>query len=325
MRHIQDPSTTRRLSWALISKGLPARCGKIYGTGGQWMCAGKEHQLSGLPGLQRSRGSVKCLVGASRGAYAFGIGLRGTSSVPNTAPIVEQDLRCTQCPVYHHSVCQALGGIYLDDLAEIMTPRHFDAGTEIVHQGDTSNLFGIITSGIVKLTRMLPDGRQHIVCLLSEADCIGDVFSALSHDSAMCVTDVELCCFQREQFDEIIKTHPNLGHHLLHRVTQDLEEAREWLTALGRKNSIERVAMFLLWSWNEEHNHCAYLSKPASNRILHVPLSREEIADFLGLTFETVSRNISKLDADGVIELINAKCIEIRNLDNLRRIAASKV
>lgn len=245
--------------------------------------------------------------------------------MPSTAEIGVPDLRCGSCPVHHHAVCQALGGLYLDELAGIMTHRHFAAGTEIVHQGETSHLFGIIASGVVKLTRSLSDGRQQIVCLLSETDCIGDVFSSLSHDNAMCVTDVELCCFHRKQFDEIIKTHPILGHHLLRRVTLDLEEARQWLTALGRKNSFEKVAMFLLWLWIEEHEHCLHAPKPANDLVLHFPFSREEIADFLGLTIETVSRNISKLDADGVIMLVNAKCIEIRHLNRLRQIAESDI
>ncbi len=243
--------------------------------------------------------------------------------MPSIARIGAPDLRCASCPVHHHAVCQALGGLYLDELAGIMTHRRFEAGTEIVHQGETSHLFGIIASGVVKLTRLLPDGRQHIVCLLSETDCIGDVFSSQSHDNAMCVTDVELCCFHRTQFDDIVKSHPTLGHHLLQRVTMDLEEARQWLTALGRKNSLEKVAMFLLWLWIEEHDHCAHAPKLANDLVLHFPFSREEIADFLGLTIETVSRNISRLDADGVIMLVNAKCIEIRHLDRLRQIAES--
>ena len=237
----------------------------------------------------------------------------------------ELDLRCAACPVHHHAVCQALGGFYLNELAGIMTHRHFEAGTEIVHQGETSNLFGIVASGVVKLTRLLPDGRQHIVCLLSESDCIGDVFSAESHDNAMCVTDVELCCFHRKQFNEIVKSHPTLGHHLLQRVTMDLEEARQWLTALGRKNAVEKVAMFLVWIWNEEHEHCLHAPRRVNDMMLHFPFSREEIADFLGLTLETVSRCISKLDVDRVITLVNAKCIEIRDLDRLRQIAGSDI
>lgn len=245
--------------------------------------------------------------------------------MPSTARIEQPDLRCASCPVHHHAVCQALGGLYLDELAGIMTHRHFAAGTEIVHQGETSHLFGIIASGVVKLTRLLPDGRQHIVCLLSETDCIGDVFSSESHDNAMCVTDVDLCCFHRKRFDDIVKSHPTLGHHLLQRVTVDLEEARQWLTALARKNAVEKVAMFLVWLWNEEHEHCLHAPKRANDLLLHIPFSREEIADFLGLTLETVSRCISKLDVDGVITLINAKCIEIRDLDRLRRIARSEI
>ena len=101
------------------------------------------------------------------------------------------------CPVRHRAVCHALDGSNLHELSDIMVHRHFKAGDSIFHQDETSQLFAIIVSGVVKLTRLLPDGRQQIVGLLSDADCLGNPFTADSHDEAECVTDVELCCFRR--------------------------------------------------------------------------------------------------------------------------------
>lgn len=240
-------------------------------------------------------------------------------------PVVRPDLRCENCPVRHHAICRALDGSHLHELSDIMIHRRFKAGAEIVHQDDTSELFAIIVSGVVKLTRMLPDGRQQIVGLLSEADCLGDVFSAVSHDNAECVTDVDLCCFRRKQIETVLKARPELEHRLLQKATEDLEEARQWMLALGRKTATEKVATFLLWLRNEEQNHCSHAPSLEDDPIVYLPISRGEIADFLGLTIETVSRIVSKLNTSGVIRLIDNRCIEICDLDGLRRVAEPEI
>ena len=119
------------------------------------------------------------------------------SPVSSLKPIVLLDLRCKQCPVRHHAVCEALGGSDLNELADIMIHRHFRPSDEIFHQEETSQLFAVIVSGVVKLTRMFPDGREQIVGLLTATHSLGDVYTGMSHNSIECVTDVELCCFKR--------------------------------------------------------------------------------------------------------------------------------
>lgn len=241
--------------------------------------------------------------------------------MPGTQPAAKPDLRCELCPARNHAVCHAVGAAQLHDLAEIMTHRHFKAGDEITHQDETSELFAIIVSGAVKLTRILPDGRQQIVGLLSQSDCLGNVFAAVSHDNVECVTDVELCCFKRSQFEAFFKRHPEVEHSLLQKALHNLDEARQWMIALGRKTAIEKLATFIVWSWGKEHHQCPQGPIPERDRILHLPFSREEIADFLGLTNETVSRNVSKLNASGAIRLIDARTIEIQDIEALQEIA----
>ena len=116
-------------------------------------------------------------------------------------PELHLDLRCAQCPVRDYAICSALDTPQIHELTDIMTHRHFPAGEEILHQDETSQLFAIIVRGIVKLSRMLPDGREQIVGLLTGSDVIGDIETPVSNNSAVCVTDVELCCFRRKQFD----------------------------------------------------------------------------------------------------------------------------
>lgn len=236
-------------------------------------------------------------------------------------PEVHLDLRCANCPVRHHAICSALDTPHIHELTDIMTHRHFCAGDEVLHQDETSQLFAIIVRGIVKLTRMLPDGREQIVGLLSGADILGDIETAVSHDSAQCVTDVEVCCFRRKQFEAVLEKHHELAHHLLKKASANLDEARDWMMVLGRLGAMEKVARFILWQCNKEYPGCIHQTSQQTRQIVHMTLKREEIAGFLGMTIETVSRNMSKLRADGIIDMPNAKDIRITDIDRLRDIA----
>ena len=243
--------------------------------------------------------------------------------MPRLEPIVQFDLRCTQCPVRHHAVCSVLDGSHLHELSDIMTHRHFSAGDEILHQEETSQLFAVIVSGVVKLTRMLPDGREQIVGLLTATDTLGEVNASVSHNSAECVTEVELCCFKRTQFETVLREHSELGQYLLLKSRQDLEKAQQLMTLLGRLGAIEKVSAFILWLWREEQIHCLHKQEPDGNPTINLLLTRAEIADFLGTTIETVSRNISKLRSMGLIKLTDMKIIEICDVHGLREIAQS--
>jgi len=239
------------------------------------------------------------------------------------SPLVVFDLRCTQCPVRHHAVCSALDGSHLHELSDIMTHRHFSAGDEILHQEETSQLFAVIVSGVVKLKRMLPDGREQIVGLLAATDTLGEVNASVSHNSAECVTDVELCCFKRTQFETVLREHSELGQYLLLKSREDLENAQQLVILLGRLGALEKVASFLLWLWQEEQSHCLHKVESDGNSTINLLLTRAEIANFLGTTLETVSRKISKLKSMGMIKQIDMKTLEICDVDGLREIAQS--
>jgi CRP/FNR family transcriptional regulator len=227
---------------------------------------------------------------------------------------------CADCPVRKSSICCALDDKHVTELADIMTHRHFAAGHAIVHQEDTSELFAIVLEGTLKLSRVLEDGRQQIVGLLSASDSLGNIFARKSHDTAECVTDVTLCCFPRKRFDAVLKRHPELQHQLLLRAMEDLDETRQWMLALGQKSAEEKVASFLLWLWDKQQ----YRVATEQNRdalIMTCPFKRREIAEFLGLTLETTSRQFSRFRTKHVIALPSHGQIEIKNLDTLRWLA----
>jgi CRP/FNR family transcriptional regulator len=229
--------------------------------------------------------------------------------------------QCATCPVRKSGVCCALANEHVSELSDIMVHRQYAAGREIVHQEDTSELFAIVLSGTVKLTRVLPDGRQQIVGLLSVSASLGDLYADKSHDTAECVTDVTLCCFPRKRFDAVLKRHPELQHRLLLRAMEDLDDARQWIVALGQKSAEEKVASFLLWLWDKQAYRIVPDPELGDELLIKCPFARREIAEFLGLTLETVSRQFTRLRNAEVIGVFNHRRIEIKDLDALRRLA----
>jgi len=190
---------------------------------------------------------------------------------------------------------------------------------------DDAHVIAIVVAGTVKLFKTLADGRQQIVGLLFPSDCFGRAFSETQHSFAEAAADVEICCFPRQKFEHVLEEHPVLERALLEKTLNDLDNARDWMVALGRKTASEKVASFLSeMGRKSELTECAQ-SRPFHNLpIFLLPLTRGEIADCLGLTEETVSRTLTQLRVSGVIRLIDTHIIEVCDPDVLAELGGSK-
>lgn len=240
-------------------------------------------------------------------------------------PELIMDRRCENCPVRHHAICSVLNNQGCYALSDIMVHKHFVHGQEIWSENDESHAFAIVITGAVKLFKVLSGGRQQIVGLLFPSDCLGRAYSETQRTFAEAATDVELCLFPRQQFERVLRKHPDLEHALFERTLNDLDRTRDWMLALGRKTAAEKIASFLLvMSHKSELTKCTQ-DRPAPNLPTFVlPLTRSEIADCLGVTIETVSRHFTKLRVDGVIRLINAQTIEVCDPEALASMAESE-
>lgn len=229
--------------------------------------------------------------------------------------------QCSQCPVRSNAVCCGLDDKDCQELSGLMRHRHYNAGSSLLHQEGTSELFAILISGTVKLTREGADGRCQIVGFLTEGDCLGELFDEVSHQGAECISDVVLCCFARKKFEAFLKGHPQLEHRLLLRVMHQLDETREWLFTLGQLKAPERLASFLLWLRRKKALALDRVQSQPDDNMVDCPYTRQEIADFLGLTVETVSRNFTRFRQDNLINLHADRRIEILKADALKRLA----
>ena len=224
---------------------------------------------------------------------------------------------CVACEARNRGVCSALDAAQLVALAKTSTKRRLETGAELVGDAETVEGYANILSGVVKLIKGLPDGREQIVGLQFAPDFLGRPFQDESALSAQAATNVVLCSFPKRAVEALIKQSPQLEHSLLKQALRELDEARDWMLTLGRKNALERVASYLLLIAN--YIYPTVMAQSDSNLVaFELPMSRLEIADFLGLTIETVSRQLTKLRADGVIQVKQSRHIVISSRTRLK-------
>ncbi|WP_320416530.1 MULTISPECIES: Crp/Fnr family transcriptional regulator [unclassified Rhizobium] len=188
-------------------------------------------------------------------------------------------------------------------------------GSELIGDATTVEGYANILSGVVKLVKGLPDGREQIVGLQFAPDFLGRPFQAESTVTAQAATNVVLCSFPRRSVDALINQSPQLKQGLLQQALRELDGARDWMLTLGRKNALEKVSSYLLLIASSVES----AAKPQGQAVeFDLPMTRQEIADFLGLTIETVSRQLTRLRIDGVIRIVQARHIVVDNPARLK-------
>jgi CRP/FNR family transcriptional regulator, anaerobic regulatory protein len=193
-------------------------------------------------------------------------------------------------------------------------------GQTVAWEGDESLVVANVISGVLKASMGLADGREQIVGIVFPSDFIGRPFGHETPYSVTALTDAEMCIFSRKAFDEFARDHPDLEHRLLARTLDELDRAREWMLLLGRKTASERIATLLLqMSSRLQAPGCA--GDAAALDRFELPLDRQQIGDVLGLTIETVSRQLSRMKGEGIIALPDRRSVIIHDRNALTNIA----
>jgi len=188
----------------------------------------------------------------------------------------------------------------------------------LFYEGDDARSVYRIVEGMVRTSILLPDGRRYVVDFLQAGDIVGLTASDTHTYTAEAVTPVTLSRMSRRKLDDAVAVRPGLGRKMLATIQSDLVAAHERLLLLGRKSVTERLASFLLILRDRQP------ADKAPTRVVHLPMGRTDIADYLGLTIETVSRTFTKLKTAGVIRLIDTYEVAILDPDQLAVIAAGK-
>ncbi len=230
-------------------------------------------------------------------------------------------LSCAICGVRDSALCGALAREQLPRLNRRACQRHYLAGQFIAAAGQRQDWLATVLSGVVKLTRTMCDGRQQIVGLLFASDLLGRPFSDANPFGAEAATSVELCCLERPYFEELLQQAPEMKQRLLERTLNEVDAAREWMLVLGRKTAEEKVASLILLMAQRmgSRSSAAPLEQQVSR--FNLPLSRTEIAEYLGLRIETIGRQLGHLRAAGVIDIEGGRTLAVRDMAKLEHLA----
>ncbi|MEO0390078.1 MAG: Crp/Fnr family transcriptional regulator [Pseudomonadota bacterium] len=209
---------------------------------------------------------------------------------------------CAACPIRHRAVCATCEGEDLARLEGMKTYRSWQAGETVAMEGDALRFVASVVSGCATLSRSMEDGRLQLVGLLMPSDFLGRPGRTIAPYEVVAATDLTLCMFERRSFEALLRDSPHVAARLLEMSLDELDAARDWMLLLGRKTAREKVATFLAGILRRAATEARPLRAD-------LPLTREAMATYLGLTLETVSRQMSALRRDGLIRLDGARGI----------------
>jgi CRP/FNR family transcriptional regulator len=223
---------------------------------------------------------------------------------------------CRHCDVIREiAFCSGLSRPELQQLVSIRDQLQYPSQQTVFREGDEARYIYAITSGAAKLYKLLPDGRRQIVGFLFPGDVFGLALETGYAYTAETVTYATACRFPQRKLDEFKGHVPVLDRRLFTLAVKEIERAHEQMLLLGRKTAREKLASFLL-SLSRRAEERGQPPSPVA-----LPMSRSDIADFLGLTIETVSRTITQLKKAGTIQVPDTAHVVLREIDQLRRMA----
>ena len=214
---------------------------------------------------------------------------------------------CQICEVRDKAVCAVLEDDQLRQLNTIATAVELRAGGTVFYEGDENTFLFNVVKGAVRLSKLLPDGRRQITGFLFPGDFLGLSIADVYAYSAETITETSLCRFNRKSLANMIERLPKLENQLLALASNELVQAQDQLVVLGRKKATERVVTFLI-------KMAERIGRQGNDGWeLDLPMTRTDMADYLGLSTESVSRTMSRLRKAHLILTPGIRSVYIRD------------
>ena len=223
---------------------------------------------------------------------------------------------CDACAIRNRAICADLDDGEIGLLNGIGRRRQLEPGEQLMWEGDEAVLVANVIDGVLKLASHSADGGEQILGLAYPSDFLGRPFGETAPYGVEALTEAQICVFERKDFDRFARDHPRLEHKLLERTLTELDRSRRWMMLLGRMNAGQKVASFLL-----ELTDRLGKAGAGGETFVTLPLSRQQMADVLGLTIETVSRQLSRLRSAGLIDTPSRREIVLRDRRELEELA----
>jgi CRP/FNR family nitrogen fixation transcriptional regulator len=189
-------------------------------------------------------------------------------------------------------------------------PMSYARNTEIFAEDEPAEYLYKVVSGTVRTSKLLSDGRRQIAAFHLPGDVFGLEAGELHHFSAEAIVDSTVLVARRSAVLALAGRDPEVARQLLAVTADSLDRAREHMLLLGRKTAVERLAAFLL----------DMADRGRGSGAIELPMTRNDIADYLGLTIETVSRTLTQLQSEAAIAIPSSRRITLRDLPALKRL-----
>jgi CRP/FNR family transcriptional regulator len=214
------------------------------------------------------------------------------------------------------AVCGVLDCDRLEEFRNLGWTLKLAPGQALFHEGDPATRVFTLTKGSLKLYKLLADGRRQVTGFLHPGDFLGISVDDEHAFSAEALEPSQLCWFPRARFDDFVEDQPRMERELYRMAAHELAAAQQQFVLLGRKTASERLASFLLLLADRTS-----AADGKKSLVVRLPMSRSDIADYLGLTKETVSRVISALKRDRIIRLESLEMICILDRGGLEQLS----
>ena len=225
---------------------------------------------------------------------------------------------CESCRVKGLSICGGFAVDHAEELAGITQKVSCSAGSTLFREGDPADYFYTVTEGVVEFSKYLLSGRRQILGFLLQGDFLGLAVQDQYSYTAEATTNCTLCQFNKKRFERLMSLYPTLEHTLFNAVSNELMEVENRMVALGHQLAEKRLAAFLTWYWERMR-----IMSPIRDSAVTLPMTRRDIADYLCLSIEAVSRAFTKLRNQGIISLSDPQTVCILDIETLRELAES--
>lgn len=224
------------------------------------------------------------------------------------------DLPCSHCVARMGGLCSSLIDDRMHHLYALATEQRVEAGDSLLHQEQPADFVFSISAGYAAVFRLTSEGKRQILAFLFPGDFFGFTSEDHYHYGVGAISATNVCRFDRVALERLIEDFPEMNRKLRFTLTRAMDASYELMFSLGRKDAIQKVASFL-WYLSYRQRKLLQPDSP-----VHLPMRRADIADFLGLTTETVSRTFTLLRQMDAIRLSGSNDIEITDMGRLRSI-----
>lgn len=224
-------------------------------------------------------------------------------------------INCINCRARSSQLCSVFDDDSIGELFSVAHPISADKGSYLLHEEDSTQYVYNLSSGVSAVERLASDGRRQIMAFVYPGDFIG-ISSGPSYSvSDRALTDVTACKWHMRDIEALYEKYPELESRIHGIATRVLAATMDQIFVLGRKNAVEKIAYFLLYIDKRQVKYDDHTDE------FTLPMTRADIADYLGITVETVSRAFSLLKKKGLIELSQSWVVRLKDKEALAEVA----